>query len=305
MRQSAILAGLCFWGATAFAADPELLNLVMPNAKLVAGVNVTTAKTSAFGQFLLAQIAAKPIPPIVAATGFDPRADLTGLLFASAEDPSNPGGLALARGIFNVDQIVSSVRNHPNIAVQTYDGDTILIATDPNQKIAHAVAFIGSSIAVAGDVTDVEAALDRSNGKNSLADSTLAAEVNSLSASNDAWIASSVGVPAKKPQALTSITSFQGGVLFGASDQANVQATTGSPQNAAALASVIQLFVMASTKNPALNQVLQLLQANVTGSTLNLSFSIPETQVESLINGLEAQRQQEHSSVRAPRPAVR
>ena len=34
----------------ATAADPQLLNLVMPDAKVLAGVNVDQAKTSPFGQ---------------------------------------------------------------------------------------------------------------------------------------------------------------------------------------------------------------------------------------------------------------
>ena len=41
------------------AADPQLLNLVMPDAKMLADVNVDQAKASPFGQFVLAQIQAQ------------------------------------------------------------------------------------------------------------------------------------------------------------------------------------------------------------------------------------------------------
>ena len=79
MRQTAILAGLSLWSAAGFAADPALLNLVMPNAKVLAGVNVASALTSPFGQFVLGRIAAHhPSFPAF----FDPRTDLTELLLA-------------------------------------------------------------------------------------------------------------------------------------------------------------------------------------------------------------------------------
>ena len=38
------------------AADPLLLNLVMPEAKVLAGVNVEQAKGTQFGQFVLDQL---------------------------------------------------------------------------------------------------------------------------------------------------------------------------------------------------------------------------------------------------------
>jgi hypothetical protein len=38
------------------AADQELVKLLMPNAKVVAGVNVDQAKASPFGQYVLSQM---------------------------------------------------------------------------------------------------------------------------------------------------------------------------------------------------------------------------------------------------------
>ena len=38
------------------AADPQLLNLLMPDAKVIAGVNVDQAKGTQFGQYILDQI---------------------------------------------------------------------------------------------------------------------------------------------------------------------------------------------------------------------------------------------------------
>ena len=40
----------------AFAADPSLLQLVMPDAQVVAGLQVDSAKSSLFGQYVLSHL---------------------------------------------------------------------------------------------------------------------------------------------------------------------------------------------------------------------------------------------------------
>ena len=54
MRHFLILAAAIT--ATLQAADPALLILVMPDATVLAGINVQKAKTTPFGQFLLTQL---------------------------------------------------------------------------------------------------------------------------------------------------------------------------------------------------------------------------------------------------------
>ena len=100
------------------AVDSQLLNLVMPDATVVAGVNVTQAKTSPFGQYVLSQI--QPNDPklqeLVTLTGFDPRQDVNELLVASdssqTSGPQSKTGLVLATGIFNVPTITSFAASH-------------------------------------------------------------------------------------------------------------------------------------------------------------------------------------------------
>ncbi len=298
MRRTAILAGLFLWGVAAFAADPALLNLVMPNAKVLAGINVTNAIASPFGKFIRGRIAAnrRPSPGF-----FDPLSDATEYLLAINADPSSPELLVLASGTFSPAQIAATAANRADLEVQTYDGDTLIVNTNPQAKGVRAVAFIGVSIALTGDVTDVKAALDRSTTVNSI-DPALAAQVNALSANNDVWVASSVGLPGRKMQALQAIQSFNGGLKFGANVTGNLQAVANSPQNAAALVSVIQLMATAA-KNP----VLQNIQVSAADSAVTLSLTLPETeaeaQVEALINGFAALRRQARPSGQAPQSA--
>jgi hypothetical protein len=298
---------------TAFAADSQLMNLMMPDAKVVAGINATSAVHSPLGQFILSKIGQLP-QGFITATGFNPFDDVSEVLAATSADPSNPGGLALARGTFPVDKITAALSGgSANWQATTYGGATLISTTNPKDKLAKAVAFIGSSIAVAGDLASVKAAIDRSSGSNSI-DPALAVTVNQLSTSEDEWLVSSVSIgslipanasmgAATGPAAMLlplfkSIQSFQGGVKLGDNVVVTGEAVANSPQNAAALNAVIKLGLtlggaMASNaaKNPQLTEAIQLLQATqvtTNGSAVDVSLSIPEAQIETLVNSIPA-----------------
>src|SRR5579864_7272023 len=76
------------------AADPQLLNLVMPDAKMLAGVNVDQAKATPFGQYLLTQIQMQDqhLQQMVALTGFDPTRDVHEVLLATNAAPGTQNG---------------------------------------------------------------------------------------------------------------------------------------------------------------------------------------------------------------------
>src|SRR5438067_13774287 len=86
------------------AADQQLLNLVMPDAKVIAGVNVEQAKGTQFGQYVLNQLQTHDaeMQKLVSLTGFDPRRDVREVLVASDGGPESKTGLALARGTFDI-----------------------------------------------------------------------------------------------------------------------------------------------------------------------------------------------------------
>jgi hypothetical protein len=309
MRQTAFVAAFLVLSSVAFAADPQLMTMVMPDARIMAGMNATKARSSPFGQFVVSKVSllGAEVQPLIAATGFDPFQDVSEVLAATAADPSKPTGILLVRGNFNPDKIGALVTGRSGVLVEPYDGSTLISLTNPkDSNKAMAVAFVGSSIAVAGDLASVKAAVDRNGGAVTI-DPALAAQVSQLSSTEDAWVASSAslaslfpantGTPtATGPAAqvvpiLKSIQSFSGGVNFGANIQLSAQATTNSPQNGAALGAVLQLGLnllsMASTNNaqaPSLTQFAQTVQITPNGPAVNISASIPEAWAESLVN---------------------
>jgi hypothetical protein len=288
------------------------MNLVMPDAKILGGLNVTAARISPLGQFIISRVGLTVLEPpkFIAATGFNPLQDVSEVLAATKADPSSPGGLLLARGNFPVDRILASLAWRANPQVQTYGGVPLISVTNPRENITHAVAFLGNSIAVSGDLASVKAAIDRSSTASSI-DPALAVKVNQISAAQDEWLVSSASVASLLPAnaavhangtavqvlpLLKSIQSFNGGVKFGDNVAFTGEAVTGDPQNAAALNAVIKLgLAMAASVNTANKpqvaealQLLQTLQTSINGPAVDLSLSIPEAQLETLVNSVPA-----------------
>src|ERR1019366_2835132 len=139
----ATLAGVLI----AKAADSQMLSLVMPDAKVIAGVNVDSAKSSTFGIYLIAQIQANAtaFQQLVTLTGFDPTRDV---------GAGAPTGIALARGNFDVAKI-TALATLGGALTETYGGVTII--EDPKQT--NGAAFLAATLVVAGDIPSVKDAI--------------------------------------------------------------------------------------------------------------------------------------------------
>jgi hypothetical protein len=303
-RLTIALAATLATAGSSFAADSQLLNLVMPDAQVMAGVNVTNSEISPLGTFLLAQISANDqgLQELIAQTGFDPRKDVTEVLAASNGNPAAPASLVMSKGVFDVAKITAAHGTGTAPVVSIYDGAT-LITIGADTKTAHAIAFIGGSVAVAGDLVSVKAALDRSSGVNSISPA-LATQVQALSTSQDAWSVSLASLSALMPgasagdgmatQALQLVKNIQqcsAGLKFCANVQFTAQAVADTPQDASALGDVIKMVASlaamggGNSKDAAgIAQLVQSLQVTTSGATVNLSATVPESQVEALLN---------------------
>lgn len=279
------------------AADQALLNLVMPDARILAGINVDQAKATPFGQYVLTQIQAQGgqhLQQVATLTGFDPTRDLHELLIAVGL-PGSKTGLILARGNFDAARIQTAAQAGGGTTV-TYNGVTLLL--DPKQK--HAVAFLGSTIAVAGDVASVKAAVDRQSNPTTL-NPVLEVQVNQWSTSEDAWAVAATPLSALKPPANAShppnpavqaavqnIQQAAGGVKFGDPIVLTGQAQTDTDQNATALANVVKFVAnvaqaQAQQNNPALAAILPSLMVMASGNLVNFSLDVPESQAEQAV----------------------
>jgi len=282
------------------AVDSQLLNLVMPDANVMAGVNVAQAKATPFGQYVLTQFATNnpDLQQLATLTGFDPRQDVNELLLASNASAGTHSGLACATGVFNVSSITTFATGHGGLT-ETYGGVTIL--EDPKQT--HGIAFLSGSLVAAGDIADVKAAIDRLANP-SILPAALVAQVKQLSAAEDAWGLTTVPPGSIHPATVTvpqipglgnglqtslgSVQSVSGGVKFGATVNFTGQAQTDTAQNATALAGVIQFLAnmaqLNSAQNPQASAALQSLTAAASGTTVTVTLSLPEDQFQQLLH---------------------
>ncbi len=283
------------------AADPNLLNLVMPDAKVVAGVNVLSAKSSPFGQYVLSQFAGNAnFAMVTTQVGFDPTKDLNEVLTASNGDKASPSGLAMATGTFNVSAITTAAVTQGNVVTETYNGVSLL---EDNKNVG-AVAFLTSTLVVAGDIASVKAAIDRQSAPQALPASLLS-QIKTLSANEDAWFVSTVPVssllepnsgvvaPGLGANAKTQlnvaqqIQSANGGVKFGANVTFTGQAQADNAQDATNLAGMLQLAAnmlqLQASTNPQAAAIGKALTVSSSGTAVNVSLTLPQDQFQKLL----------------------
>lgn len=280
------------------AADPQLLNLVMPDAKVLAGVNVEQAKGTQFGQFVLNQIQTHDadMQKLIALTGFDPRRDVREVLVASDGAAGSKTGLAAARGNFDTAKI-SALAATQGVVTELYNGVTIL--EDPKSQ-EHGIAFLDSTTVVAGDLASVKGAIDRQKSPQPLPAAVIV-KVNQWSNSQDAWGITTVppaglvppnavkngGAANPMQGAAQNVQQAAGGVKFGANVVFTGQATCDTAQNASTLSDMIKLLInmaqMQSGTDPTAAALVKSVTVAASGNLVNLSVSLPQDLFQSLV----------------------
>jgi len=287
--------------ALAAPGNPDLINLVMPDAKVVSGVNITTAKGSPFGQFLLSQMQKddQGLQELITTTGFGPRNDLYEVLMATVDPQQKNTGVVLAYGKFDINRILSAVQQKGDAVVAKYRGfDTI---TSQKTTDTGLMGFLSNSLAVMGDQASVKAAMDRRAGGNK-ADQTLSARIIALSSQFDAWFFSDVpgaSVTGRMPMPnlgggdgnnnmLQAILSTSGGIHFGSNLDIHGEAQTRSDKDAVALMNVVQFItslIQMNREKPGAETAARLvdsLNVRTDKSKMTLDLSLPETDIEQL-----------------------
>jgi hypothetical protein len=277
------------------AADPQLLNLVMPDAKVLAGVNVDQAKGTQFGQFVLNQLQTHDaqMQQLVALTGFDPRRDVSELLVSSDGVAGSKTGLALARGNFDIAKITAAA-TVAGAATEVYNGFTIL--EDPKNKEA-GIVFLDPTRVAAGDIASVKGAIDRLKTPQ-LLPAAVIVKVNQWSLSQDAWGIATVPpdslVPANAPGAQNplfnvgkSVQAAAGGVKFGALVVFSGEAQCDTAQNAKTLGDMIQLLInmaqMQANLDPTAAALIKSVTVTANGNLMKIQASLPQDVFQQLL----------------------
>jgi hypothetical protein len=277
MRKLAI--GFLFTAA-AFAADPELLKLAMPDARILAGIDMAKVKDTPFGKFALAQFSTAQDPQydaFVKASGFDPLESIDEILLAKP-DPGERR-LVLARGRFDTARILDAA-TAAGAGVAAYQGVQVIISPDAW------LAFLSGSIVAMGDPASVRAMVERRDkGVGPAAE--IASRVGVVSKAYALWFVSAVPIgelmqdlpsggagDALKGGALRSVQEASGGVNFGDSVRLSAELTAAGADDASKLAALLKFVAGAVVKSPA--------DVAAEGNAVRLGVSLSEQQLEAL-----------------------
>lgn len=292
----AILGG----AASAWAgANPQLLALLPPDAKVIAGIDFAHAKSSPFGKFLLEQAnPASDLDSLKATTGFDPRTDLLEFVVGGT-DRGNLVGVGF--GAFPIARL-TTMAELSGVPAATYRG-VILISLDNGPKAlsrANMAGFLDGSTVVIGTHDQVVEAIDRwsSGGVRG----NLVQKASEAGASSDAWAVATglnlipgMGEPAteapenSQQAAITkNITSkiemISTSLIFNTSDvTAKGQLVAKTAQDAQELAAVFQLFMAMTGPNADQSPMFSGMQVAPSGQTVNFSLKLTEQQAEDLV----------------------
>jgi len=298
--------------APARAADQQLLNLLMPDAKVVAGVNVDQAKGSPFGQYVLLQMQSQDqqMRELALQTGFDPTRDVHELLVASAGAAGKESGLALARGNFNIAGVTGAATQHGGFTEQ-YGGATIV--EDPKRTIG--IAFLNPTLVVAGDLANVKAAIDR-QASPSILPAALLTQINEWSNSQDAWIISAVPPSSLAPRrnapklpgvgpgqdAFQNVQQAAAGVRFGTTISMKVRGQTDGSQSAQQMGDALKLLAslaqMQSNGDPTVAALVQGMNISSQSNLVNVAISLPSDQLIKLVQPKKAMPANRRPAVR-------
>ena len=295
-------------GAAA-AADPAMLELIMPDARVVLEINLEHISSSPIGQALSPQMKAQlsslrpswqdPMPGLGT---LDWTRFAREVIFASGP-PAGSGkpspSLVIVRGLLD-PALIESV-NAFSGAKSSYMGVPLLSSASGYSV----VAFLNGSIAVIGQPADVKAAIRR-RGQNSAQSPVLAEGLARYEGQCDIWMVSAgaLAEPAKSPigaslKWLDRLDSFTGGLRFSPDLDLSVEMAMRNEKDVADMADGLRWFagVVQAQETSALS--LEDMQFKVDGNRLSLSLQVPEQQIRAAL-----QQRQTGQAARAPRSAA-
>ena len=311
MRIIKITLALIVLQALAIAADPALMSLMMPDARVVAGMQVDQTKNTQFGQFVLSHMQTNDasFQKFILESGFDPRRDVSEIVMASSWQQTSDW-LVAARGFFNPAKIFSTAQANGGHRTN-FQGVDILYGDEGKQPVGErtGIAFFDSGSAVMGTVDAVRAAIQRRQSHAMVASGALFDKARTVSAKNHFWFVSQVpaaefadAMPdpnlggAMKGNMLQAISQASGGVQFGPTVKITGEAVTRSDKDAAALvdvarflAGLIQTNRDKSKTAAGVSTLLDGLETSSTGNVMLMSLAIPEAQLEQIFDNARAE----------------
>jgi len=294
------------------AADPQMLSLVMPEARMIMEVNVSKIMASPIGSAMsdaVHQGIAQKLPAELAKATPEVREQISRLMkvdwsrqvqdvVVAGVNGRSPAALLIVRSSLDAAQAQSLMVSSGSAV--TYEGVPILVSSKPGSPV---FAFLDNSIIVIGKMADVKAAIHR-RGHSVALPAALMAQVRKYS-QYDFWLASAgpimgpVGAPpagtppaaAQAAEFIKQLAGFNGGVRFSPDLDLAADVEARTPKGAADMAEGLHwLTGMVESQARRTGQGrtgLEGLKYHVNGRHILLSLHVPEAQMRA---GLEQMR---------------
>jgi hypothetical protein len=284
-----LFAIAAFLPGVAAAADPAMLELIMPDARFVLEINLDRIAASPIGQAMTPQMkgqlaAFKPATqdPLMGLGGLDWTRFAQEIVFAGGA-PAAPGqpapSLVIVRGLLDPAWIESLN------ALQGAKGNYMGVPTLSADSGHSLLAFLGGSVSVIGLAADVRAAIRR-RGQNTPPSPVLAEGLARYEGQYDVWMVSNGALtgPSKSPAGawlkwLDRVDAFTGGLRASPDFELSAEMTMRNEKDVAAMSDDLRWFasVVQTQENTALN--LEDLNFQADGKRITLALAVPEQQI--------------------------
>jgi len=301
-----MVIGLCtglvaFYGGgvpslSAAPTGPAELSYVPADAAVVAYANVQDVMTSHFRERFREAMPEQNEgrDEFLRETGIDVERDIDHVVACMIPTDGKEGGLVVARGRFNTTQLETLAREHGAV-VEDYRGKRLLVGMTQHGDRRPTLAFMDTGLVAIGDDTSIRRAIDahEPGGQNILSNADLMKLVADVDTSANAWAVGRVDALAKEAD-LPDEVSRQIPALkwFAATGRINggftgmLRAEASDEVAAENLRDVVRgLFALAKMQagsDPRVAALVQTLQLSGTGTTVELSFTVPTEVIDLL-----------------------
>jgi len=283
---------------SAAPTGPVELSYVPADAAVVAYANVRDVMTSQFRERFREALPEQNEgrDELLRETGIDVERDIDHVVACMIPTEGKQGGLVVVRGRFNTTHLETLAREHGAV-VEEYRGKRLLVGTMPHGDGSHGqptLAFMETGLVAIGDDTSIRRSIDaQMSGQSVMGNDELMKLVGDIDTGANAWAVGRVDVLAQQAK-LPDEVSRQIPALkwFAATGRINggftgtLRAEARDEEAAENLRDVVRgLFALAKMQagsDPRVAALVQTLQLSGTGTTVELSFTVPTEVIDLL-----------------------
>ena len=280
---------------SAAPTGPAELSYVPADAAVVAYANVRDVMTSHFRERFREAVPEQNEgrDEFLRETGIDVERDIDHVVACMIPTEGKEGGLVVARGRFNPTQLETLAREHGGV-VEEYRGKRLLVGSTRAGDRKPTLAFMETGLVAIGDDTSIRRSIDaQMSGQSVMSNDELMKLVGDVDAGANAWAVGRVDVLAQQAK-LPDEVSRQIPALkwFAATGRINggftgtLRAEARDEEAAENLRDVVRgLFALAKMQagsDPRVAALVQTLQLSGTGTTVTLSFTVPNEVIDLL-----------------------